>query len=1083
MLVFWLHRGKVNSMKKLGLCLAIFLCLANIGYTQISPSVSIIAPSVIHSGEKVPIAVYFYLTNDQIDVDHTGTHELQIDAGTIVDSELKVFRGVGALSSVIIGSGTITLSVPGHAETKTIEVIDAPTRLTFQGILAMDQTWTAGRVYYIASNLTIPVGVELLIEEGSRILLAKDANILVQGKIRVLGSLNNPVIFTADIWGEQWGGIELLNDSEVSQFRYTIFTAGGGDSNRIFGHSSSQPVLKADHSTLDVLHCYFIYNYGKGMATDASVNLVSNCLIYRCDTGAEFRYSQTNISNTQVMFIPDEDGAADDNDNDGIYIWNTHPTISSPTVIEDCTIYATEDEGIDVNSQANLQVKGCFVSNVFDKGVSIGNQSDALLSRNIITHAQGAGIGSKDHSNVTVDNCTLYANKVGLMGYTKYVEQGGGNIVARNIIFYGQTDASVSEDSDSDVQVKYSISESNTISGLGNLMSNPMLANPSGQDFSLLTGSPAIDAGDPASPPDPDGTRSDMGAVPYAQQGGLDLSVTEISYFPMVQGVESKDLEFIEIFNPNGTTVNLSGYKFISGVEFTFPVGASIGSYSYIVVAGNSASYGSLGVPVFQWTSGSLSNTGERIAMEDDQGNLVLDITYGSQAPWPVPTSIHHYPIESLTTGIGYPQPGIWQLSYEYGGTPGRANERSKPTGLWINEFVAAAGPAYLDEFGNESDWLEIYNAGNKPVNLAGLFFTDHLNEPGYFQVGSADFDKTTVTAKGFIVFRADKMPELGVLHLDFQLASHGEEIGFSYEGSSGFEFLDQLIYDVQTMDVSTGRYPDGSANLVTFAFPTPGATNSVNQDVQISGLFINEFVAKFGTFYPDEFGNFSDWIEVYNSNDKAINMGGLYFTDHKAEPYFFMIPLDQPDKTTIPSKGFLVFRADKLPELGPLHLNFELASQAEEIGLYQNFHGNEVVIDELSYTVQTADISYGRVRDGDPTWQFFATPTPGASNHGASAIDWLSIGNDMRVNIYPNPVSVQIGIEITVLNPGDIVIQLFEPTGRVLDEIMVPAQTLNSGTQKISWPIKNSIKDQGLYFVRIRSSEEEIVKRIIINR
>jgi hypothetical protein len=51
------------------------------------------------------------------------------------------------------------------------------------------------------------------------------------------------------------------------------------------------------------------------------------------------------------------------------------------------------------------------------------------------------------------------------------------------------------------------------VDGPGNRFEDPLLADPARGDFSLLPGSPAIDAGDPASAwNDLDGTRNDMGA-------------------------------------------------------------------------------------------------------------------------------------------------------------------------------------------------------------------------------------------------------------------------------------------------------------------------------------------------------------------------------------------------------------------------------------------------------------------------------------------------------------------------------------------------------------------------------------------
>jgi hypothetical protein len=53
----------------------------------------------------------------------------------------------------------------------------------------------------------------------------------------------------------------------------------------------------------------------------------------------------------------------------------------------------------------------------------------------------------------------------------------------------------------------------------GNLDANPLLVDPDGGDFHLQSESPAIDAGDPALPLDPDGTIADLGPF-FFDQGG-----------------------------------------------------------------------------------------------------------------------------------------------------------------------------------------------------------------------------------------------------------------------------------------------------------------------------------------------------------------------------------------------------------------------------------------------------------------------------------------------------------------------------------------------------------------------------------
>lgn len=54
----------------------------------------------------------------------------------------------------------------------------------------------------------------------------------------------------------------------------------------------------------------------------------------------------------------------------------------------------------------------------------------------------------------------------------------------------------------------------------GNVDGDPLLADPDAFDFALSPGSPAIDAGDPALPFDPDGTIADLGPF-YHDQGGV----------------------------------------------------------------------------------------------------------------------------------------------------------------------------------------------------------------------------------------------------------------------------------------------------------------------------------------------------------------------------------------------------------------------------------------------------------------------------------------------------------------------------------------------------------------------------------
>ena len=78
--------------------------------------------------------------------------------------------------------------------------------------------------------------------------------------------------------------------------------------------------------------------------------------------------------------------------------------------------------------------------------------------------------------------------------------------------------------------------------------------------------------------------------------------------------------------------------------------------------------------------------------------------------------------------------------------------------------------------------------------------------------------------------------------------------------------------------------------------------------------------------------GEHEDWIEIYNDNDEAINLAGLYITDDLGNPLKFQIPFGDPDATTVPGKGFLYFWADEAPQFGAQHIGLKLGAGGEEI-------------------------------------------------------------------------------------------------------------------------------------------------------
>ncbi len=143
--------------------------------------------------------------------------------------------------------------------------------------------------------------------------------------------------------------------------------------------------------------------------------------------------------------------------------------------------------------------------------------------------------------------------------------------------------------------------------------------------------------------------------------------------------------------------------------------------------------------------------------------------------------------------------------------------------------------------------------------------------------------------------------------------------------------------------------------------------------------IVINEFMASNGSVLRDGQNQYDDWIELHNTSETPVDVGGLYITDDLTDPTKWQIPLDRPSETTISANGYLLIWADKDIQDSGLHAPFSLSASGEEIGL---FHADgKTPIDGLAYPAQTPDMSYGRSPNDTGLWQFMIDTTPEIEN------------------------------------------------------------------------------------------------------
>ena len=144
--------------------------------------------------------------------------------------------------------------------------------------------------------------------------------------------------------------------------------------------------------------------------------------------------------------------------------------------------------------------------------------------------------------------------------------------------------------------------------------------------------------------------------------------------------------------------------------------------------------------------------------------------------------------------------------------------------------------------------------------------------------------------------------------------------------------------------------------------------------------LVINEFLAINNSANTDEFGEYDDWIELYNGTQNPINIAGMILTDDLEDSIGYKIPGGESTLTTVPSNGYLLLWADNDTSQGILHLGFKLSGSGESI-LLKNVDGISIV-DSVSFGAQLENISQGRKRDDMDRWIQFYNPTPGSQNN-----------------------------------------------------------------------------------------------------
>lgn len=298
-----------------------------------------------------------------------------------------------------------------------------------------------------------------------------------------------------------------------------------------------------------------------------------------------------------------------------------------------------------------------------------------------------------------------------------------------------------------------------------------------------------------------------------------------------------------------------------------------------------------------------------------------------------------------------------------------------------FSEIMISNKGSVPDNLGGYPDYIELHNGSTEKADISGYGLSDSLLEGAKYVFPAG----TVLEPDAYVVVWCGGEAEDG-MHAPFKLSAGEEAVLFDASGRP----LDTAVLN----SVDSGMVLRREGEVWTQAKPCPGYPKTEAgmaeyekslKETEDMGLYINEFMASNATTICDSFGNYSDWIELYNSTDTDMDISGFGISDNLSQPMKYRFP----DGTTIAAKGYLVVfcSGNEGMQNGELHAPFGLRSYGEDV-VIANRAGR--IIDSYSFKNQETDVSMARIPDGTGELQSNSQPSPGYPNTGAgySAFD-----------------------------------------------------------------------------------------------
>ena len=258
--------------------------------------------------------------------------------------------------------------------------------------------------YYIDQDVIFPRDMNIIIEEGVNLTLGEKTNFLIRGSFFAKGTKENQInIKSLDVLSKNksFGSILLIGEKPEHSVELNYFNLSGGkDSNVSFIKTTGQMHIN-NFRNVRIVNSSFSYSYA--------------------DDGINIKNSNVIIKNSKFL-----NNFADQIDLDncsGKVISNFFSPLKNTVNIN--------GDGLDLSHSKFIIKDNTFDGNQ-DKGISIGENSNVKILKNIITNNK-IGVAVKDGSKAYFEENYFSSNEIDITKYNKKLFYNEPVIVGKNL--------------------------------------------------------------------------------------------------------------------------------------------------------------------------------------------------------------------------------------------------------------------------------------------------------------------------------------------------------------------------------------------------------------------------------------------------------------------------------------------------------------------------------------------------------------------------------------------------------------------------------------------------------------------------